>query len=316
RVVLRDLVRWADVFTESFAPGAIARMGFDYQRVKSLNPDILMISSCLMGQTGDWSGYAGFGNTAAAVSGFHALTGHPRQPPTGVFGPYTDFTSVRFNALALLGAVLHRQRTGAGQYIDMSQAEAALHFLAPECLRYLRDGEVREAEGNRDERYAPQGVYPTAGFDRWLALSICSEDQWTTLCDLAALNDLAGLDPNGRRAAHDEIDERIERWASGQDGLELEARLQAAGIPAHRVVDTHELCADPQLAHRGHYIEVAHPQFDNAVVESSRLCLSRTPARIPEAAPSFGVDNEKVMRETLGYAAERYEELRAADVLS
>ena len=316
REVLRDLIRWADVFTESFAPGVIARMGFAYEKVKALNADIIMISSCLMGQTGEWSGYAGFGNSAAAVSGFHALTGHPHQPPTGVFGPYTDFISVRFNALALLGALLHRRRTGVGQYIDMSQGEAALHFLAPECLRCLRDGGVRAADGNRDEVYAPQGVYPTAGSDKWLALCVGSQAQWAALCELAGFESLATMDVAARRAAHDDLDDRIEQWTADQDGLELESRLQSAGIAAHRVLDTHELAQDPQLAHRGHYIPVQHREFSDAVVESTRLRFSRTQAVVPEIAPWFGVDNEKVLRELLGYDASRYERLLARDVLS
>ena len=316
KAVLRDLIRWADVFTESFAPGAIARMGFDYETVRALHPDIIMISSCLMGQTGEWSGYAGFGNTAAAVTGFHALTGHPRQPPTGVFGPYTDFTSVRFNALALLGAVMHRRRTGAGQYIDMSQGEAALHFLAPECLRYLRGGSVRAADGNRDETYAPQGVYATSGFDSWIALSIGSQAQWRALCGLAGFEDLADIDLAARHATHDELDERIEQWSAGYDGVELEALLQSAGIAAHRVLDTHDLAEDPQLVHRGHFLPVHHPQFASAVVESTRLRFSRTQALVPKVAPWFGVDNEKVLRETLGYDAVHYAQLLAEDVLS
>ncbi len=316
RNVLRDLVRWADVFTESFAPGVIARMGFDYESVKALRPDIIMISSCLMGQTGDWSGYAGFGNTAAAVSGFHALTGHPRQPPAGVYGPYTDFTSVRFNALAILAAVMHKQRTGAGQYIDMSQGEAALHFLAPECMRYLREGSLRAADGNRDRRFAPQGVYPTAGFDRWLALCITGDRQWAAFCALAGLADFATMDLAARHKAHDELDEAIEAWTAGQPGAELEARLQAAGIAAHRVLDTQELGADLQLAHRGHFVPVHHPQFANAVVESTRLNFSRTAALVPEIAPWFGVHNEKVLREILGYDAARYQQLADRGVLS
>jgi crotonobetainyl-CoA:carnitine CoA-transferase CaiB-like acyl-CoA transferase len=316
REILRDLIGWADVFTESFAPGAIARMGFDYQTVKALKPDIVMISSCLMGQTGQWSGYAGFGNTAAAVTGFHALTGHPRQPPTGVFGPYTDFTSVRFNALALLGALLHHQRTGAGQYIDMSQGEAALHFLAPECLRYLRDGSIREADGNRDEVYVPNGVYPSAGFDNWLALSVTSQSQWTAFCRLAGFDDVSEMDVAARRAVEDDLDERIGAWMAELDGEELQASLQAAGIPAHRVVDTHDLAEDPQLAHRGHFIAVQHPLFGAAAVESTRLLFSRTQAVTAEVAPSFGIDNEKVLREILGYDAERINALVDQDVLS
>jgi crotonobetainyl-CoA:carnitine CoA-transferase CaiB-like acyl-CoA transferase len=316
RAVLADLIRWADVFTESFAPGAVARMGFDYATVRTLNPNIIMISSCLMGQTGEWSGYAGFGNNGSAVSGFHALTGHPGQPPTGVFGPYTDFTSVRFNALAILGAVMHGRRTGNGQYIDMSQGEAALHFLAPECLRYLRDGRVRGAEGNRDEHFAPQGVYPTAGFDRWLALSVRSDAEWRALCALAGFDDLSNMSVEERAAAHDELDRRLETWMETRPGEELEAELQSAGIAAHRTLDTHELGDDPQLVHRGHFIPVAHREFSNAVVESSRLTLSASRAARPGTAPWFGIDNERVLSEILGYDGDRVRELASADLLS
>ncbi len=316
RAVLADLIRWADVFTESFAPGTVARMGFDYATVKTLNPGIIMISSCLMGQTGEWSGYAGFGNNGSAVSGFHALTGHPGQPPTGVFGPYTDFTSVRFNALAILGAVMHSRRTGDGQYIDMSQGEAALHFLAPECLRYLRDGSVRGAEGNRDEHFAPQGVYPTAGFDRWLALSIRSDAEWQVLCAAAGFDDLSAMSLAERAAAHDELDQRLEAWTETRPGEELEAELQKLGIAAHRALDTHELGEDPQLAHRGHFIPVEHREFSNAVVESSRLLMSASQAAPPRTAPWFGIDNERVLTEILGYDDDRVGELGSGGVLS
>jgi benzylsuccinate CoA-transferase BbsF subunit len=198
----------------------------------------------------------------------------------------------------------------------MSQGEAALHFLAPECLRYLRDGVVRLANGNRDARHAPQGVYRIAGLDRWLAVCIRSQVQWGAFCELAGLEDLATMDLAARRAAHDDLDDRIQRWTVDQDGVELESRLQSAGIAAHRVLDTHELAQDPQLAHRGHYLPVEHSQFSNAFVESTRLRFSRTKAAVPAIAPSFGVDNEKVLREVLGYDASRYEELRAGGVLS
>jgi len=178
RDVLEDLLRWADVYTESFAPGVVDRMGFGYEAVKALNPEIIMVSSCLMGPSGPWSPYAGYGTLAAAVSGFHALTGQPDMPPTGCYGPYTDFTSVRFNALAILGALRHRALSGEGQFIDMSQAEAALHFLAPDCLEYLETGQAPEAQGNRDRLHAPSGVYPVEGFDRWIAISVLNDRQW------------------------------------------------------------------------------------------------------------------------------------------
>jgi crotonobetainyl-CoA:carnitine CoA-transferase CaiB-like acyl-CoA transferase len=308
RAVLEDLVRWADVFTESFAPGVVERMGFGYDAVRRLNPGIVMISSSLMGQTGPWSPYAGYGNLAAAVSGFHALTGHPEAPPTGCFGPYTDFTSVRFNALAILGALRHRAATGQGQYIDMGQAEAALHFLAPECLAWLREGETVAARGNRDAWDVPSGVFPVAGVDRWIAIAVATDEQWLALCALADLADLprAGVVDAAARRAHEAlIEARLADWTRARSGPELEARLTAAGIPAHCVADTHDLATDAQLAFRDHFLPVRHRAFSPAAVESTRLRFSQLQPRVPEYAPWFGIDNERVLRDVLGYHPER-----------
>jgi crotonobetainyl-CoA:carnitine CoA-transferase CaiB-like acyl-CoA transferase len=317
RAVLADLIRWADVFTESFAPGVVGRMGFDYAAVKALNPNIIMISSCLLGQDGPWSAYAGYGNLAAAVSGFHALTGYAEEPPTGCFGPYTDFTSVRFNALAILGALRHRARTGEGQYIDMAQVEAALHFLAPDCLAWLRDGEVLGPIGNRDREHVPSGVYPVAGEDRWIAIAAAHDQQWHNLCRLAGLDDLRhGAESlAGRRALEDEIDQRLAAWTRGQDGAVLEALLQAGGVPAHRVLTTHDLIEDAQLHHRQHFIPVSHPRFSPAVVESARLRFSRTQPIVPIEAPWFGIDSRRVLTQILGYEPSRADALESAGVL-
>ncbi len=318
REVLTDLVRWADVYTESFAPGVVERMGFGYEQVKALKPDIIMISSCLMGQSGPWSPYAGYGNLAAAVSGFHALTGHRDMPPTGCYGPYTDFTSVRFNALAILAALRHRARTGRGQFIDMAQAEAALHFLAPDCLAYLQAGKVHEAQGNRDRVHAPSGVYPTSGFDRWIAISVMSDSHWRSLCELAEFDDLlaAGVASLPDRRRHeDAIDERLADWTATQDGPVLETRLQNLGIAAHCVLDTHELFHDAQLRHRQHFIAVGHRDYAGAVVESSRLCLSAVEPRQPTHAPWFGIDNERVLRDLLGYSETQIAALQAGNIL-
>jgi crotonobetainyl-CoA:carnitine CoA-transferase CaiB-like acyl-CoA transferase len=315
REVLADLVRWADVFTESFAPGVIERMGFGYDAVCALNPDIIMISSSLMGQTGPWSGYAGYGNSAAAVTGFHGLTGRAGEQPTGCYGPYTDFTSVRFNALAILAAVMHRQRSGEGQYIDMAQAEAALHFLAPACLNYLESGAVAAAAGNRDARLVPHGVFPVLGDDRWIAVAVRTDDEWRRLAEAMDRQDLAGLTAIERRDRESDLEAVIAEWTSVRDGLELEAELQRLGVPAHRVLDTAELHEDEQLRHRNHFLPVDHRDFDGAVVESSRLVFSRTTARRPDVAPWFGVHNEEVLTSLLGYEPQAVAKLEDEGVL-
>ena len=316
--VLRDLIRWADVLTESFTPGAIERMGFGYEAASAINPEIIMISSALLGQTGPWRNYAGYGNLAAAVCGFHALTGLPGDAPTGCYGPYTDFTSVRFNAMAILLALKERQRTGLGQHIDMSQAEAALQFLAPQCIAYWRSGEVAAAQGNRDERHAPQGIYPVQGEDRWLALSVRSDAEWRQLCGYsgdAALLATKDWPFEKRRDRHDELDERLSAWLADQDGAALESALQALNIPAHRALDTYDLFDDAQLKHRGHFLSAPHRDFGDVAIESTRLRFSRTQPRAPAAAPHFGIDNVYVLKEILGYDDEQTARLEQAGAL-
>lgn len=319
RAVLEDLIEWADVITESFSVGVIARMGFDYERIRTINPRIIMISSCLLGQTGPWRDYAGFGNLAAGVTGFHQLTGEPGATPTGCYGPYTDFVGVRYNALAILAALAHRDRTGEGQYIDMAQAESALHYLAPAALEYWHTGVASTAEGNRDRDMAPHGVYPAAGEDCWVAIAVRDDRDWSALCTCADFADWLRDDRlrtvNGRRSIEDEINARIGAWTAGLAGPEIVDRLQGNGVPAHEVSSTAMLFEDAQLAHRGHFHRIPHPQFGVTTIESSRVTLSRANARVPSEALTYGRDNEFVMRELLGYSKERCAELEAQGAL-
>ncbi len=319
REVLRDLVRWADVFTESFSPGAIASLGFDYASVRAQNPAIVMISSCLMGQTGPHAGLAGFGQLAASLTGFAQLCGWPDRAPAGPWGAYTDYIGVRYNAIAILAALEHRARTGEGQYIDMAQAEAALQFLAPALLDFTANGRVAAAAGNADPQSAPHGVYPCAGEERWIALAARDDAEWQALCKALGAAEL-GADarfatPSARLLARDALDLELAVRTRGRDVAELEAALAARGVPAHRVASMDDLWTDPQLGHREHFLSIPHPTQGTTVVEASRFRLSRTPAQAPAKALTLGCDNRHVLETLLGYSPERVAALESAGVL-
>jgi crotonobetainyl-CoA:carnitine CoA-transferase CaiB-like acyl-CoA transferase len=319
RRVMLDLVRWADVVTESFAPGTMARWGLHYDALRAVKPDLVMLSTCLMGQSGPLATFAGYGNLAAAISGFSNLGGWPDRPPSGPFSAYTDYVSPRFIAAAILAALDHRRRTGEGQYIDVSQAEASLHFLAPAILDYTVNGRVGTRIGNRDPDHAPHGVYPVAGEDRWIAITVTSDAAWRALCDVMGRADLRD-DPRwtsaaGRRIDADALDETVAAWTASRDGAELEAALQGAGVAAHVVQTSRDLVRDPQLLHRGHFVTVEHPMGGPTMIEGSRFALSRTPAGFPAAAPSTGGDNDVVLRDVLGYDDDAITSLVAAGAL-
>ena len=152
RPLLRDLVSWADVVVESFSPRAMKHWGLDYESARAINPGLVMLSTCLMGQSGPLAQFAGFGNLAGALCGYYSVTGWPDRPPVGPFGAYTDYFSPPCALTALLAALDHRRRTGEGQYIDFSQAESSLLGLAPALLDHQLNGRIAERRRQRRPR--------------------------------------------------------------------------------------------------------------------------------------------------------------------
>jgi crotonobetainyl-CoA:carnitine CoA-transferase CaiB-like acyl-CoA transferase len=320
RPVVESLVRWADVVTESFAPGVMARLGLGYESLCALNPRVILLSSSLMGQSGALRDFAGFGNLAASVTGFQSLAGWPDAPPAGPAGAYTDFIAARYNAIAILAALDERERSGRGQWIDQSQAESAFHFLTPAWLDWSLNGRLPGLVGNDDPELFPHGVFPAAGDDRWLALAVRDARDWAALCELLGRDDWRRdeslASQAARRARRRELEPVIEAWTRGRTAAAAERELQARGVPAHEVLDMPGLYADSQLAARGHFVELPHPLLGTAVSEASRFQLSRTPARLPDAGIHFGSGNRRVFGEILGLSSEAIAALEASGAIA
>ena len=314
--VVLDLVRWADVVFDSFAPGAMAAWGLDYESLRKINPKIIQVSSSLMGQSGPLAKFAGFGNLAASLSGVYEVTGWPDREPVGPFGAYTDSVAPRFAVLSILAALEHRRRTGEGQFVDLSQAECALHFYAPALLEYQVNDRVMSRMGNADPFCAPHGSYPVAGLDRWIAIACETDEHWQALClemdrpDLARDASLATIE--ARVARSDELDQIVAKWTAPIDGGQLEAKLQARGVPAHRLQTSADLFVDPQLVHRHHFVTVAHPLISKVVIEGTRFQLSRTPASIERGGPTLGQHIHEVLSSILGYDDDRIAQVVAS----
>lgn len=312
--VVLDLARWADIITESFAPGAMARLGYGYDVLSEVNPELIMLSSSLLGQTGPASSLAGYGFMAAALAGIYDITGWPDRDPAGPYGPYTDFLAPKIVLSSLLTALEHRDRTGAGQYIDLSQTEAALHYLAPAILDQSVNGRTLGRQGNDDPHMSPHGVYPSAGRDQWVAVA-CDDASWPALAELLARHDLAGVDQSTRRARRDEIDAAIAGWTSTRHNDEAAVALQEAGVDAYPVHDSDGVTLDPQLAHRGHHVEVAQSYAGVMWTHACRTKMSRTPAQLRRGGPNHGEDTFEVLTEYLGYDPDRVADLAVARVL-
>jgi crotonobetainyl-CoA:carnitine CoA-transferase CaiB-like acyl-CoA transferase len=304
REVAHRLVDWADVVIESFVPGVAEKHGVDYATLAKRKPGLVMLSSCMRGQTGPERRYTGFGMQGAALSGFVAVTGWPDRMPSGPWGAYTDFIAPRFSLAALGAALHHRDETGEGQYIDLSQIEASIHFLEPMLLDYVVNGRIAGLAGHASARACPNGVFAAAGHERYVALSIESDAQWKALRAL-----VPGLEKQSDAAP-------LAAWLREQEPFACARRLREAGVPAYAVLRAPDLLADPQLAHRQFFVPLDHPRVGPALYDGPVTLFSGTPAVLANSGPAVGHDSFDVMTRILGYDEDVVAELAAEGVLS
>ena len=320
--VARRLALWADVVAENFAPGAMAKWGLDYASLVRERANLVMISTCLNGQTGPERFYPGFGGQGSALAGFNHLTGWPDREPVGPFGTITDSLSPRFAALLLATALLHRERTGQGQHIDLSQVEGGIVCLSESIATYTANGDILGRLGNRVRHAAPHGVFACAaedGRDRWVAIVVHDDEDWGRL--LRALGRPAwALDPAlattaGRLAREAELEAHLEAWTREQTPGAVADRLQAAGVDAAPVEDFADLHEDPQLAHRGHFRAVEHAVLGRHPAETHAIRFSAMEPALRTAAPRLGEHTDHVLHDLLGLPSDEIARLRDAGAL-
>jgi crotonobetainyl-CoA:carnitine CoA-transferase CaiB-like acyl-CoA transferase len=317
--VVRRLVGWADVVTENFTPGTMTRWGLGYEDLCRIKPDIVMLSTSMLGHGGPLSRQPGFGPVLSSLSGMTGVTGWPDRTPTNPYGAYTDFIVPRFAVPALIAALDYRRRTGRGQHLDISQLEAALHFIAPLLLDHAHNGREPARMGNRDPAAAPHGAFPCQGEDRWCTIACTTDAEWRALCRVMGepswTRDERFATLLGRKAHENELERRLGEWTGGWDAHALMGALQQAGVPAGVVENAREVLEDPQLAHRGHFIAMEHPDLGPHPVQRSEFRLSGEPGEHHWPAPNIGQHTVEVCEKFLGMAREEIDALVAEDIL-
>jgi len=317
--VARRLIAWADVYIESFTPGTMDDLGIGYETARSLNPSIIMASTCLMGQSGSAAAFAGYGYHAGAVAGFYEILGWPDRAPNAPWVAYTDTIAPRFLAATIMAALDHRRRTGQGQHIDAAQLETALHFLAPQIIDFNVSGRVVSRAGNRSDTMAPHGAYPCSGDDQWCAIAVESDEQWDALRrvlgDPAWARDARFRTADGRLRHQDEIDGRLGDWTSERAAQEVMHLLQSAGVPAAVVQRSSDLLRDPQLAHRRFFRYMDHAEMGNIPYTGHQFRIRGYESGPRFPAPLLGEHNELVLREILGMTDEEITEALAAGAI-
>ena len=305
-VIARRLIEEADIVVESFAPGAISRMGLGYDDIKAINPQVIMVSTCLMGQTGPAAQLAGYGYHAGAIAGFYEVTGWQDLGPSGPWVAYTDTIAPRFISILLAAAIDHRGRTGEGCYFDVAQIETALHFLGPELMDLQVNGVSATRAGNRSRFFAPQGCYLCNEEDRWCAVAVDTDEQWRNLCRVIGQPKLADRFKNhaDRIEAHDEIDGLIGAWTADLDAYEVMRRLQAESVPAGVVQRSSDLLRDPQNQHRSFYRYLEHPMMGHVPYAGHQYKISNYDNGPRGPAPMLGEHSFEVLSQVLNFTDE------------
>jgi benzylsuccinate CoA-transferase BbsF subunit len=301
----RRLVALSDAVVENFTPRVMANWGLDYQNLKKIKPDIIMLSLSAMGGSGPYRDYAGFGPTIQAFSGLTRLMSYPGGPPLGPGIAYADHVGALFGCLALLGALERRRKTGEGQHVDVSQVEAMASLLGDAFIP--------------PEETAFQGVYRCRGQDRWCAITIASDEEWRSFKEALANPTRAEEERFTTSASRLEnkpaLDELIEGWTKTHTAEEVMALLQKNGVAAGVVRSAADLAGDPQLKERGFFIELDHPEMGRTVSDASPVRLSGTPPGYSRPAPLPGQDNGYVYGELLGLGEAEINSLKGQGVI-
>ena len=321
------LIALSDVVLENFRAHVMESWGLGYQEMTRIRPDIIYCSLSGFGHNGRDRGYGTWGPTAQAISGLTMMSGMPQLPPAGWGFSYMDHTAGYYAASAILMALHHRNQTGEGQYIDISQVETGMVLTGPATLDYTVNGRPYRRPGNPPGNHAshpaaaPHGVYPCQGEDRWIAIAVFNDTQWAALC--RAMGNPAWAQEQrfssiAQRFGHqDDLDRLLGEWTAQQEARALMHQLQAAGVPAGVVQNTRDRVeADEQLRTRAAYADLPHAELGPRLFEAPVPKLSQTPGALRHAAPLMGEHNDYVLRELLGLSDEEIAELAANAVFT
>jgi|FLYL01.1.fsa_nt_gi crotonobetainyl-CoA:carnitine CoA-transferase CaiB-like acyl-CoA transferase len=314
------LAAMSDVVIENYRSDVLQRLGLDYDTLRSVREDIVLVSMPSHGLAGPESHHTAYGTHIEQLSGLVAQSGYPDGPPQRSAISYGDPMAGSVAAAATIAALLYRRWTGRGQHVEVAQWEAFLPFVGEFFVEYDMTGRGPARRGNGHASMAPHGVYPCAGDDLWIAIAVGSDAEFAALCDAMGRPELARderyADVVSRYRNRAELDTAVSDWTRTQDHNDAAARLQAAGVSAMPVLTIQELVTDPHLAARGFLEDVAHRDAGVWTMDGPAWRFDRTPAHVRLPAPCFGEHNDYVLSGLLGLSDEDIERLKAEGVVS
>lgn len=321
--ILAELVKISDAVTENFAKGVLERWGFGYDALKALKSDIIYVSNCGFGHAGPYSDFKTWGPIVQAVSGLTFSSGQPDHAPAGWGFSYMNHTGGYYMAMAILAALLHRERTGEGQWVDMACTETALTLNGPSLLDWTANGRPMRRPGqpnsNRSQfaDMAPHGIYPCDGEDQWIAIACRHDDDWNALANYIQQPWTAPFDLLDSRLTHqDELDRQLSDWTCNQEKFALQQSLRDIGIPVSAVQTPGErIEQDSSTNDFDLWPTVQHTAIGKVRVDGYPVHLSKTDWLIEQGGPCLGEHTVDVLTRLLGMTAQDLEGLHEDNVI-
>jgi crotonobetainyl-CoA:carnitine CoA-transferase CaiB-like acyl-CoA transferase len=317
----RRLVCECDLVTENFAPGAMERMGLGYAALRGIRPDVILLSVTGNGQTGPYRNDISYGTTAGALAGIYGLCGYEGGEALEPGWICAESVAAVTGAFAAMAALIHRDRTGQGQHIDVAMLETTEMVLAEGLMEFAMNGREPRRLGNRDRWMAPHNCYKTKGGPLdWVTIAVGSEPEWRALCGAIGQPALAGdsrfRTVELRKRHEDQLDAIITAWTLPRDRWEITAILQGAGVAAIPTMSSKDLAGDPHLAQRGFFPQLDHPEVGRRIHTGIPWTMSGTPCRVQRPAPLFGADTDEVLTRVLDLSSAEIQRLRESGALT
>lgn len=316
--IAKRIVKLCDIILENLRPGVIDKLGLGYETTRQIRPDIIMLSASASGAKGPEAHIKGYAPLFAALGGLSDITGYKDGPPVEVRSTM-DYTASFTIVVAVMSALIHRQRTGEGQFIDLAAREAVVSLVSDAIMDYTMNGRVASRDGNKDHFMAPHNCYRCKGNDKWISICVANDEEWQAFCKAIGnpewTKDERFSDQLSRWKNQEELDSLVKQWTLNYTYYEAMEILQKAGVAAMPSFSADDIFGNPHLAERQFTEILVHSEVGAHVTILPPWRLSATPQQVVRDAPCLGEHNQYVYGELLGMSDKEIQELTEEEVI-